>query len=94
MALARSTTHILGSIIVPPALLTGFVVVTRALRASVPEEAQLWAGVVVLIPGFLFLVRAFRFYSILIGLVYFPVVYWLTFWGSFWAAMMLYGYRE
>ena len=89
----RRTLSILGSVIVPPALLTILIVLNEEVSPSVLGTLGLWARVLVLFPGFLFLVREFRMYALALALVYFPAAYWLSIWVSLWAAIML-GYGK
>lgn len=90
----RRTFNILASIIVPPALLTMLIVVTQELRLTGLRELGLLAPLLVLIPGFWFLVREFRMYALAIAIIYLPGCYWLTNVVSFYAALMLYGLNE
>jgi len=69
--------------------LTILIVLNEEVSPSVFGTSGLWAPGVVLIPGFLFLVREFRFYALAIAVLYFPAMYWVTIWGSFYAAIML-----
>ena len=59
---------------------------SQPLHLDFPAELR---AIVVLVPGFLFLLREFRFYALLVGVVYFPTMYWITMWLSFWILVML-----
>ena len=58
------------------------------MKASV--RTTLWAPLIVVIPGFLFLAREFRLYSLPIAVAYFPAI-WVTLYGALYVVMILYG---
>lgn len=84
---------VLGSVALAPILLTILIVLNEEVSPGVFAVLGLWARLIVLVPGFVLLVKEFRRHSIVLSVVYFPLAYWFGIWGSLWAAILL-GYAD
>jgi hypothetical protein len=87
----RTILSILASVIVPLLLQITLVVVNEERHPWGPGGLGFWAPVLSLTAGFLFLVREFRVYAIVIALFYFPTIYWLIVYASLWIGIIVYG---
>jgi signal transduction histidine kinase len=84
----RRTLNVMASIAVPPLLLAIVSVLNGELALRIPFG--IWWRVIVLFPGFLFLAREFRIYALGIAVLYFPAMYWVAIYGSFYVMMAIY----
>jgi hypothetical protein len=75
----RSALNVLASLIVPFIVQAGWIVFERTFRPELPSVIATYSFLLGAVVGFVWLIYEFRIYSLLIAVIYFPLMSFLLF---------------